>query len=82
MIKMTYEDYISWANEYREQVKVVEKKLEEHRGKKRFATARERQRTESAIRLLYEMRKDCLETALYLEHIAKKIKEKERGDSK
>lgn len=77
MDKMTYEDYISWANDYREQVAIIEKKLEKHKGKKRFATAKERQCFESDRRILNEMRRECLETALHLEHIAERIRKTE-----
>lgn len=77
MDNMTYEDYISWANDYREQVAIIEKKLEKYKKKKRFATPKERTCFESDRRILNEMRRECLETALHLEHIAERIRKTE-----
>ena len=75
---MDYTDYKNWANEYRQQVEVLETKLSSRSGKKKFPTAEDRRIFENTTRILEEMRKDCIRTLAILEQKAKEIKEAEQ----
>ena len=74
---MNYTDYKNWANEYREQVEVLEMKLEERKNRKRFSTAEERMVFENTTRIFREMRRDCIRALAVLEQRAEQIKEAE-----
>ncbi len=74
---MNYIDYINWANEYEDQVKILEKKLEKRKLKKFFETTEEKKIFESSTRILYEMKLDCIKTAALLRNRAEKIREEE-----
>ena len=75
---MTYIDYMNWAKEYRDQVEVIERKLEKRKGKQHFPTPDDRRVFESTTRVLYEMRLDCIRAAATLESKAQEIKEAEQ----
>lgn len=75
---MTYTDYMNWAKEYRDQVEVLERKLEKRKGKQHFKTPDDRRVFESTTRILYEMRLDCIKTAAVLEKKAFSIREDEQ----
>lgn len=74
---MNYTDYKNWANEYRQQVEILEKKLGERKNRRRFPTAEERMVFENTTRILREMRSDCIRTLAVLEQRAQQIKEAE-----
>lgn len=74
---MNYQDYINWAEEYREQADILERKLAEKKEPRRFATALERSEFESSVRILYGMKLDCIKTMAILEEKARTIKERE-----
>ena len=74
---MDYTDYKNWANEYRQQVEVLDRKLNGRKDKKKFPTAEERMVFENTTRILYEMRLDCIRTLAILEKKAKQIREEE-----
>lgn len=75
---MNYTDYAEWAEEYREQVEVLEKKLKGRRRRNRkFATAEERQIYENTTKILEDMKRDCLYALAILEQRAIDIKEEE-----
>ena len=74
---MNYKDYIKWAEEYREQADILDRKLAEKKEPRRFATAMERSEFESSVRILYGMKLDCLKTMAILEDRARSIKERE-----
>lgn len=75
---MTYIDYINWAREYKEQIEVIDRKLEKRRGKHRFESPEDRRAFESTTRILYEMRSDCIKAAAALENKAFTIREEEQ----
>ncbi|MBQ2604249.1 MAG: hypothetical protein VZR27_00245 [Acutalibacteraceae bacterium] len=77
---MTYQDYIAWAKEYKSQADIICKKLNEKKGRIRYASAQERSEEEKKEQLLYAMKLDCLKTMAELEAIAKHIKESERRE--
>lgn len=74
---MNYTDYKNWAEEYRQQVDVLDRKLSERSGRRMFPTAEERRIFENSTRILYEMRLDCIRTLAILEKKAKQIREEE-----
>ena len=74
---MDYKDYKNWAKEYRQQVEILDRKLNGRKGKKKFPTAEERIVFENTTRILYEMRLDCIRTLAVLEQKAQQIKEAE-----
>lgn len=84
---MTYDDYIEWANKYNTQAAVIGEKIEKRRRLKRFPSAKEREKNERAITMLYEMRRDCLRTYALLSERAEIIRrseehEKHRSDKR
>lgn len=74
---MDYTDYKNWAEEYRNQVEILDRKLSGRKGRKNFPTAEERYIFENTTRILYEMRLDCIRTLAVLEQKAQQIKEAE-----
>ena len=77
---MNSADYIEWANEYRQQVEVLEAKLKGRRRRNRkFPTAEDRQLYENTTKILEDMRKDCLYALGILEQRAEEIKEEEEN---
>lgn len=75
---MTYQDYFDCALQYREQADVLERLLKENNRPRRFATAEERSVSERNGRMLYEMKRECLNTMLELECRGREIRERER----
>lgn len=76
---MTSDDYIAWANEYRQQVDVLDKAIKEVKSnlKKRFASHKDRQIAEQRIVQLNIMRTEAIKTVATLEERARQIKAKE-----
>ncbi len=77
---MNYIDYAEWAEEYREQVEILEKKLKGRRRRNRkFPTPEERQMYENTTKILEDMKRDCLYALTILEQRATEIKEEEKN---
>lgn len=74
---MTYREYKKWANEYLQQAKVLEEKIERHRRIKTYPSAAERERDEKLIQQMYEMRRDCLYTYKLLMNEAEELRARE-----
>lgn len=76
---MTYQDYINWADEYRQQVESIEKLIQKKKRQihSRFKTANERAVAEKGLSELYAMKSDCIKAAARLSEQARVIKEKE-----
>lgn len=76
---MNYIDYENWAEEYRQQVEVLDRKLKgRHRRNRRFATAEQRTQYENTTRIFEEMRRDCASAFAILKQRAEEIKEEEQ----
>lgn len=75
---MNYIDYRNWADEYRQQVEVLNRKLKGRYRKRKFSTAEDRQLFENSTRILEEMRRDCIAALVILEQRASAIKEEEQ----
>ena len=75
---MTADDYISWANEYRQELDAVEHRIckAEAKSKKKLGNI-ERTNLEKLLSLLYSQRIECLTFAVELEEKARAIREKE-----
>ena len=76
--KLTADDYISWANEYRQELDAVEHRIRkaEAKSKKKLGNI-ERTNLEKLLSLLYSQRIECLCFAVELEERARAIREKE-----
>ncbi len=74
---MNYKDYFDWAQEYRTQAEILNKKLEDRKKSKKIMTPEQTKEFDSATRMLYEMRLECTKTMVILENKAKEIKERE-----
>ena len=71
---MNYWDYVNWANEYKQQVEVLDKKLQNRKNVKSFPTAQDRLQFENATRILYSMKLDCMKTAAILDQKAESLR--------
>ncbi len=74
---MTYIDYINWAQEYREQAELIDKKLAERIKRRTFTTPEERSEYERGTQMLYDMRRECRFTCDLLARRAESIREAE-----
>lgn len=72
---MDYKDYFDWAQEYRSQAEILSRKLEERKAPQYFETSEQKKSFESATRMLYEMKLECIKTMNILERKAVEIKE-------
>lgn len=79
---MNYTDYENWADEYRQQVEILNRKLEGRHRSRRFATAEDRQIFEHSTRILEDMRRDCVRTLAILDQKAREIKEAEQYEKR
>lgn len=73
---MTYEDYFDWAEEYRSQLDVLDKKIAK-RIAFRKKTNINHPMNEAILSSLYEMRRECEKTYIILRKKAEKIKRDE-----
>lgn len=73
---MDYNDYYDWAQEYRQQELVLEKKLKNRRGKNSNLTLDQQIIFDNTTKQLYAMKLECRNTALILENKAQRIKER------
>ena len=75
---MTADDYISWANEYRQELDAVEHRIRKAKAKSKKKLGNiERTNFEKLLSLLYSQRLECLTFAVELEERARTIREKE-----
>lgn len=74
---MNYKDYFNWAQEYRSQAEILDRKLNERKKPRYFETSEQKKAFESSTRILYEMKLECLKTMLILEKKAEEIRESE-----
>lgn len=75
---MTSQDYINWANEYRQEAEAVGHRIEAK--KQQYKSTRgniEKMAIEKSLSALYDQRIQCICTAKELEERAKAIREKE-----
>lgn len=57
---MTRDDYFKWADEYKQQVDILNEKIKEKEKLLRSKTVKERWYQEHSLQILYDMRNDCL----------------------
>lgn len=75
---MTSQDYINWANEYRQEAEAVEYRIQKTKMKRKGKLGNiERMKLEKDLSMLFEQKIECLCIAKGLEERAKAIKEKE-----
>lgn len=75
---MTSQDYINWANEYRQEAEVVEHRIQKTKMKRKAKIGNiERMKLEKDLSMLFEQKMECLCIAKKLEETARIIKERE-----
>lgn len=75
---MTVQDYINWANEYRQEAEVVEHRIQKTKKKREGKLGNiERMKLEKDLSMLFEQKIECLCIAKELEETARIIKERE-----
>ena len=75
---MTSQDYINWANEYRQEAEVVEYRIQKTKKKREGKLGNiERMKLEKDLSILFEQKMECLCIAKELEETARKIKARE-----
>ena len=75
---MNYIDYENWAEEYRQQVEILDRKLFGRYKRQFFPSPEARTVYENTTRILEEMRRECVKTYITLRKRARKIKEDEQ----
>ena len=75
---MTADDYINWANEYRQDAEVVEYRIQKTKKKREGKLGNiERMTLEKDLSMLFEQKMECLCIAKKLEETARTIKARE-----
>ncbi len=75
---MTSQDYMNWANEYRQEAEVVEHRIQKTKKKREGKLGNiERMKIEKDLSMLFEQKMECLCIAKELEETARIIKARE-----
>lgn len=76
---MTYKDYFNWAEEYKQQAGILEKRLERRKAERKNISAAQLAAFENDCAMLYKMKLECQHTGAILEQKAVAIKERAYG---
>ncbi len=74
---MNYQDYLDCALQYKEKADQLERLLKENSRDRVYDTVQELAESERSLRVIYEMKLECLKTMAILEKRGREIMERE-----